>query len=164
MSSVTLNLALETWLAAATAAAAASPACRAAAAVRQQLQEPRLQQHLGTAMDAAAARLTAVAATAPAAASTTGSSSSSSTTSPPEMGPDQLPMDKLSALEGCCESLLQTYHSVTCVLAPSVGILQAAFPAAPSALRLSLAILQTYDRLQAPWQQQEAAGAVGTMA
>lgn len=121
MLSVTLNLALETWLAAATVAAAASPACRAAAAVRQQL---AITDEMGP---------TRVEIT-------------------DEMGPDQLPMDKFSALEGCCESLLQTYHSVACVLAPSVGILQAAFPAAPSALRLSLAILQTYDRLQAPWQ------------
>jgi hypothetical protein len=51
--------ALNSWLTKALAAMRASPGSRAAAAVRQQLQESQVLQHLGPAMEAAAARVTA---------------------------------------------------------------------------------------------------------
>jgi hypothetical protein len=54
--------ALHTWLHIAGPPTKASPESHAAAAVRQQLQASQLLQHLGTAMDAAAARLTAAVA------------------------------------------------------------------------------------------------------
>jgi hypothetical protein len=67
---------LNTWLVGAVATMQASPGSRAAAAVRQHLQESQLLQHLGPAMDAAAARLTAAVA---ALAAATAADSSSST-------------------------------------------------------------------------------------
>jgi hypothetical protein len=151
LSSATFHHAIETWLT--TADAAASPASRAAAAVRQQLQQAKLLQHLAAGMNAAAARLTAIAATAASSSGSSGSSSSSATPQPTtERDPE--PLEQLRLLDGCCAILLKSYRTVTCALSPSAGVMQAALPAAPAALRLSLAIFQTYSRLQKLWKQQ----------
>ena len=159
--------ALHTWLAKAGPPTRASPDSHAAVAVRQQLQESQLLQHLGTAMDAAAVRLTAAAAAAALAAassnsggssSDSGSSSSSSSnsssggssantrgsSSTEQVSTQQLTLDIVGENfhSGC---LLKLFMLATFPLSAKAPFsIQAALPAAPAALRLMLTVYQNY--------------------
>lgn len=145
--------ALTAWMD--TAEASTSLQSRAAASVRQQLQVSGLLQHLATAMDAAAARLTAMA---DAGCSSRNSSASSSSHSDGTAGTS--PALQLSTLDSCCQLMLRDFTGLTSWLSSAPGrvSLQAALPAAPAALRLVLTVFQTHHRLQQLQQQQPDGG------
>jgi hypothetical protein len=150
--------ALNLWLSHAAAATATSPAPRAAATVRQQLQESQLLQHLGPAMDAAAARLTAaLAALAEAEASVFSSSCTAggSATQQASAGVLLQHIYVYSAAETCCQCLLKTFRLACYVLAPTGGVhtAPAVMPAAPAAVRMILTIFQVLRSRQQLQQQ-----------
>ena len=149
--------ALNLWLSKASAALAASPAPRAAVAVRQQLQESQLLQHLGPAMDAAAAWLTTAALAALAgAAATTGSSSSSTAGASVTQQPSS-PLQHITFhvnADACCKYLLQIFKLASCVVSPTLA-LQGVLPAAPAAVRMALTVFQIHDKLQQLKQQRD---------
>jgi hypothetical protein len=137
--------ALCTWLTKAIAAMQASPGSHLAAAVRQQLQSSQLLQHLGPAMDAAAAQLTDAAAVLAAAVATTGSTTVDFTTSQDII--TQLRI--VQGLDGCCNVLLDTFRRAGRALSPTVQFtIAAALPAVPAAARLTLCVLKTHSMLQ----------------
>jgi hypothetical protein len=127
--------------------------------VRQQLQESQLPQQVGTAMDAAAARLTrAVAALA---AATAGSSSSTGSSSTSSSNGGNSSKDGSSSTEQVCTQQLTldvmgenhySSHLLKMFLLSTYPLssisetfsIQAALPAAPAAMRLVLAVFQNY--------------------
>lgn len=140
---------LDGWLA--TVSTTTAPGSRAAATVRQQLQETQLLQHLSTAMDAAAARLTAAAAAAldAAAPATTGSSSGRSASTSPAASQCDSPMEELMSTVRCCRLLLSMFQELSKVISAHDNLsIAAALPAAPAAVRLSLAVCQAQGKLQ----------------
>lgn len=140
---------LDGWLA--TVSTTTAPGSRAAATVRQQLQETQLLQHLSTAMDAAAARLTAAAAAAldAAAPATTGSSSGRSASTSPAASQCDSPMEELMSTVRCCRLLLSMFQELSKVISAHDNLsIAAALPAAPAAVRLMLTVLQANSRLQ----------------
>ena len=140
------------WLAA--VGPAAAPRSRVAAAMRQQLQDSQLLQHLGPAMDAAAARLTAAAAALDAAAAATSRGSSGSSASPSAASQCNDPIDEFVCTARCCRVLLNTFQRLSRVLsAPGSLSIAAALPAAPAAVRLMLTVLQADSTLQLMQQQ-----------
>ena len=138
-------MALVAWLGLAMPAIKASPTSRAVAALREQLQDSQLLQHLGPAMDAAAAQLGLSVGTLTTLAATPDSS--------PQLAEIAQVVD---TTETCCGSLLHSFHMVSSVLATTAGplVCTAAWPAAPSAVRLNLQAVQTRSQLQTLRQQQ----------
>jgi hypothetical protein len=142
--------ALHTWLVKANPLVINSPQSNAAAAVRQQLQESQLLQHLGTTMDAAAARLQDAAA-ASLSATTSGSSSSGGSSS--STG-GSCSIEQGSIPEATLYMIGETHHSscllkifllVNCPLSPSgTYSIEAVLPAVPAATRLMHSVFQTY--------------------
>jgi hypothetical protein len=116
--------------------------------VRQQLQESQLLQHLGTAMDAAEARLKAAVAALAAATSNSGSSSSTGGkpgSSPTEqVSTQQLTLDVMGEnfQSSCLLKLLLLASYPLSTTAPFS--IQAALPAAPAAMRLVLTVFQNH--------------------
>jgi hypothetical protein len=133
--------------------------------VRQQLQESQVLQHLGTAMDAAAARLTAAVAALAAASSNSGSShaggsssggsgssdNSSGPSSTEQVSIQQLTLDVMGEnFQSSC--MLKILLLASYPLSPTgIFSIQAVLPAAPAAMRMMLTVFQNYHR-QPPLQ------------
>jgi hypothetical protein len=154
--------AMEVWLTQAMATMRASPESHAAAAVRQQLQDSRLLQHLGPAMDAAAARLTAAVAALQAAAGATSNSSRSSNGASAAIAPatEQDSIQKQASYvmtaDEQCGLLLKAFDLASSVVCPGVRFTpEIALPAAPAAMRLILTGWQACSKLQQLWQQKK---------
>ena len=152
--------ALNAWLTKAIALMQASSGSRAAAAVRQQLQDSQLLQHLGPAMDAAAAQLTgAAAALATVTAATSGSSgcsSSTAVTSSMQHDSIQKHMFRYEKADEHCGLLLKAFQLTSKALSQQACCgLEAGLPAAPAAMRLILTGLQACSKLQQLSQQKE---------
>jgi hypothetical protein len=162
LTAITFN-ALTLWLTKAADAMQASPGSHAAAAVRQQLQDSALLQHLGPAMDAAAAQLTTAVAALEAAAAAHCSSGAVAYTAVGETAFTQL--DDLIWLlptrsaDTYCALLLSAFKKgslVLSLLSPTVDIsIQVIQPAAPAAVHLIYAILTAHGRLSQLSQQQQ---------
>ena len=136
------------WLAQAVDAIHASPASRAAAAVRQQLLDSRLLQHLGPAMDAAAAGLTA-AVTALEAAVTISTSTSTALSRSTQQDSMQRLLRNLAQADTQCDRVLKIFWFVSNVLSPADDVnVHAMLPAAPAAVRFVFKGFQCRSRVQ----------------
>jgi hypothetical protein len=150
--------AVRTWLSKAATAVKASPESHAAAAVRQQLQESQLLQHLGPAMDAAAAQLTAAvgaleAATIGSSSRHDGSSSSSSSSNHASSSTEQISVQQLNFnVTGetfHSSSLLRLFMVASRALSTTGSFnIAAALPAAPAVVRLMLTVYQLHSMRQ----------------
>jgi hypothetical protein len=149
MAFTSLNL----WLDTAVATMRGSLGSRAAAAVRQQLQDSGLLQHLGPAMDAAAARLTAAVA-ALAAASSGSSGTSTALPSTTQRDSMQLLVSCVEKADKLCGLLLEACQLTSSVLSQQARFsFEPALAAAPAAMRLILTGFQACSKLQLLWQQ-----------
>ena len=146
---------LTAWLVRAVAAIEASPGSRATAAVVQQLQDSQLLQHLGPAMDAAAARLTtAVAALAAATAAASNSSSSSMAVPSTANGHIRQLSFKVMWADSSCDILLRTLDPACALWRTGLCGDIIGLPAAPAAVRLMLTVCQVQGKLQQLRQHQ----------
>jgi hypothetical protein len=149
--------ALNIWLDQAVTTMRASPESLAAASVRQQLQDSQLLQHLGPAMDAAAARLTAaVAALIAAASSGRDGSSSTAVSAATQQDSIQEQASRVYRADKQCGLLLGAFRMACRTVQQGEDFCEeSALPAAAAAMRLVVTGFQACSQLQQLWQQKK---------
>jgi hypothetical protein len=149
--------ALALWLDIAAATMRRSLRSQTAAAVRQQLQDSQPLQHLGPAMDAAAARLTAaVAALAATTTSSCGGSTRTAVSTTTQQDSMHRQVSRVEKADELCGWLLKAFHMTSNVWPLQARFsFEAALPFAPAATRLILTGSQTCSKVQQLWQQQK---------